>query len=220
MKYNDRKDAALKLMPYLEKYRNEQVVILAVPRGGVPIGYYISKRYNFPLDLLMTKKIGYPNNPEFAIGAVSLEDFIVDEKINVPKTYINENIKQIRNNLEKRYHLFMGNRKPNDLRNKTVIIVDDGIATGNTILSSIKMLRKKKVKKIVVAVPVSPPESANFIKKEVDDFICPYLPEIFVGVGLHYIDFSEVTDEEVIRFLNDSNHFEKNRSVKLLNELS
>ena len=82
------------------------------------------------------------------------------------------------------------------------------------------MLRKKKVKKIVVAVPVSPPESANFIKKEVDDFICPYLPEIFVGVGLHYIDFSEVTDEEVIRFLNDSNHFEKNRSVKLLNELS
>ena len=203
MLYKNRKDAAMQLIPYLEKYKNERVVILAIPRGGVPIAYHIAKEYNFPLELLMTKKIGYPNNPEFAIGAVSLEDYIIDERIDVSQSYIDENVKQIRENLEERYKLFMGKQKPIDLENKIVIIVDDGIATGNTILSSIRMLRRQKIKKIVVAVPVAPKQSVAKMKNEVDEFICPYTPEHFIGVGLHYKDFSEVNDKEVIRLLHD-----------------
>lgn len=207
MRFKDRKDAAMKLIPYLEKYKNEPGVILAVPRGGVPIAYYIAKKYNMPLELLMTKKIGHPSNPEFAIGAVSLEGYIVDEGLNIPKSFIDENVLKIRKNLEERYTYFMGNKKPVDLENKVVIIIDDGIATGNTILSSIKMLRKRKPKKIVVAVPVAPLQTVLKIKKVVDDFICPYIPENFIGVGLHYDDFSQVNDNEVIRLLREVNHF-------------
>lgn len=207
MRFKDRKDAAMKLIPYLEKYKNEPGVILAVPRGGVPIAYYIAKKYNMPLELLMTKKIGHPSNPEFAIGAVSLEGYIVDEELNIPKSFIDENVLKIRKNLEERYTYFMGNKKPVDLENKVVIIIDDGIATGNTILSSIKMLRKRKPKKIVVAVPVAPLQTVLKIKKVVDDFICPYIPENFIGVGLHYDDFSQVNDNEVIRLLREVNHF-------------
>jgi predicted phosphoribosyltransferase len=209
IRFKDRKDAAMKLMPYLNKYKNERGVVLAVPRGGVPIAYYIAKEYNFPLELLMTKKIGHPNNPEFAIGAVSLEDYLVDEHPSIPQSYIDNSIITIRKNLEERYKRFMGNHKPVDLENKVVIIVDDGMATGNTVLSSIKMLRKRKPKKIVVLVPVAPPQTAIKIKKEVDDFICLYMPENFVGVGFHYMDFSEVSDEEVIRLLKEANHFEE-----------
>lgn len=203
MRYKNRTDAALQLIPYLSKYKNANTLILGVPRGGVPIAYHIAKYYNFPLELLMIKKIGHPSNPEFAIGAVSPEDHIIDERQNISKTYVDEQIKLIRNNLEERYNLFMGNKSSIDFKDKTLIIVDDGIATGNTILSSISMLRKRKPAKIVIAVPVAPPDTARRLIKEVDDFICPYLPDEFFGVGYHYQDFSQVTDDEVIKFIKD-----------------
>ncbi|MGZ4044370.1 MAG: phosphoribosyltransferase [Bacteroidia bacterium] len=209
MRYKDRPDAAFQLIPYLDKYKNDKGVVLAVPRGGVPIAYYVAKHYNFPLELLMIKKIGHPSNPEFAIGAVSLEDYIIDERQDISKSYIDEQVKAIRTNLKERYKLFMGDHKPIELKNKTIIIVDDGIATGNTVLSSIKMLRKQSPEKIVVAVPVAPRQTAIKMKKEVDDFICPYLPEDFFGVGYHYLDFSEVSDKEVIRLLKEIDEFKK-----------
>lgn len=206
--FKNRDDAARKLLPLLEKYKNENGIILAVPRGGVPIAYHIAKHFNMPLELLMTKKIGHPYHEEYAIGAVSLEDHIVDEYTEIPASYIESEVKRIRENLQERYKKFMGNHKPADLKNKTVIIIDDGIATGNTILSSIRMIRQHEPKKIVVAVPVAPPSAAEKIKKYVDDFICVYMPEPFIGVGLHYEDFSEVDDEEVIRLLKEVNSFE------------
>jgi putative phosphoribosyl transferase len=209
IQFLDRNDAAQKLIPHLSHYSNEREVVLAVPRGGVPIAYHIAKAYNLPLDLLMTKKIGHPAQPEFAIGAVSLEDYIVDEQIPVPKNYIDNEIKRIRKSLEARYKLFMGNHTPINLENKVVIIVDDGIATGNTILSSIKMLRKKKPKKIVVAVPVAPRQTVEKMKGFVDEIICLYTPDPFIGVGLHYMDFSQVSDEEVMQLLREANHFEE-----------
>ena len=167
MHFKNRTDAAIKLIPYLSKYKNDKSVVLAVPRGGVPIAYHIAKHYHFPLELLMIKKIGHPSNPEFAIGAVSLEDHILDERQNLSKSFIDEQIKTIRKNLEERYKLFMGSHNPIDLKGKTLIIVDDGIATGNTILSSIKMLRKRNPAKIVIAVPVAPPQTAQKMIKEV-----------------------------------------------------
>jgi len=208
MRFKDRNDAAQRLLPLLNKYRNEQGIVLAVPRGGVPIAHPIAKAYNLPLELLMTKKIGHPAHAEYAIGAVSLEDHIVDEQFNIPQVYINTEVNRIRESLKERYKFFMGNHKPLSLENKVVIIIDDGIATGNTILSSIKMLRRRKPKKIVVAVPVASSDASEKIKKEVDDFICLYTPEPFIGVGLHYIDFTQVSDEEVIRLLKDANRFE------------
>jgi putative phosphoribosyl transferase len=206
--FKDRNDAAQTLLPHLKKYRTEQGVILAVPRGGVPVAYPIAKAYNFPLELLMTKKIGHPAHSEFAIGAVSLEDHIVDRRIEIPQSYIDNEIIRIRENLRERYKYFMGNHVPLALENKIVIIIDDGIATGNTILSAIKMLRKKNPKKIVVAVPLAPAQVIEKIKKQVDEVICLQSPEPFIGVGLHYEDFTEVSDSEVIHLLTDANHFE------------
>ncbi len=180
---------------------------MTIPRGGVPLGYIIAQHYSFPMELLLTKKIGHPENKEFAIGAVSLESVLIDDNYGIPETYLAEEIKRIKQSLQERYKKFAGNRSPIDLKNKIIIIVDDGIATGNTIIASIKMLREKHPQKIVVAVPVAPPETARKIKKLVDEFICPNIPNYFSGVGQFYVDFSEVTDEDVIDLLKKATNF-------------
>lgn len=203
--FKDRNDAARKLMRFLNNYKDKNCVILAVPRGGIPIAYTIAKNFHFPVELLMTKKIGHPLQQELAIGAVNLEDSVLDEQLSatVDPTYIGSEIKRIRQLLKENYKKFMGDHQPLDLENKILLIVDDGIATGNTILSSIKMLRQKKPEKIVVAVPVAPRETAERISREVDDFICLYTPDPFIGVGLHYVNFSQVSDSEVISLLKN-----------------
>lgn len=203
MRFKDRKDAALQLVPYLKKYTSDQGVLLAIPRGGVPIAFHISKQTGLPVELLMSKKIGHPSNPEYAIGAVSLEDHIIDKNSDVSDSYVQQEVERIRENLTRRRKLFAGGEKPTDLTNRTIIIVDDGIATGKTILSTISMLRKKGPKKIVVAVPVAPIEAAQLISRVVDEFICINQPDNFVGVGNHYDDFSAVTDDMVVTMLND-----------------
>lgn len=208
MQYIDRYDASLKLISLLEKFKKDKSVVLAIPRGGVPIGYYIARTFHFPLDLLLAKKIGHPSNKELAIGAVSLEDEIIDDYPYISRDYIEDQILEIRESLKQRYKKFLGNRSPIDLKNKTVIIVDDGIATGNTLMAAIKMIRRKLPKKIVIAVPVSPTDSARKIKAEVDEFICPLITSDFVGVGAYYLDFTQVTDEEVVLIMNEINGLE------------
>src|SRR5947207_5840074 len=186
MIFNDRHDAAFQLIPRLKKYEKQDGVVLAVPRGGVPIGYYIAKAYNIPLELLMTKKIGHPAQSELAIGAVSTEDYFLDERFHIPPSYVEAEVKKIQQSLHERYHHFMGNHKPVDLKNKIVIITDDGIATGHTILAAIQLIQKHEPKKIVVAVPVAPVETALRLKAHVDDFICLTTPPNFYGVGQFY----------------------------------
>lgn len=211
MIYKNRQDAAEKLIPLLKDYQNQECVVLAVPRGGVPIGYTIVQHYNFPLDLLLTKKIGHPLNPELAIGAVSLKNEIIDDYYDVTETYITQKIKEIRENLKLRSKKFMGEKKPINLKNKTVIIVDDGIATGNTLLVAIEMIRNQLPKKIVVAVPVAPSETAVKISHKVDDFICPVIVDYFRGVGGYYLDFTQVSDEEVIQLMKNINQKTTNK---------
>ncbi len=201
MIYTNRHDAALKLIPLLEKYKNEDAIILAIPRGGVPIGFYLANEFHFPMELLLTKKIGHPLNKEVAIGAVSIEDEIVDNYPNIPQEYIDFEVKKIRQLLKERYENFSGNQKNVDLKDKTVIIVDDGIATGNTLLMAIQMIRNKRPSKIVVVAPVAPIETAEKIKSKVDEFVCPFITDNFTGVGSYYYDFTEVKDEEVLRFM-------------------
>lgn len=205
MYFIDRYDAAMQLATRLEKYKNEDGVILAVPRGGVPIGYYVAKHLNFALDLLMTKKLGHPANREFAIGAVGIETMIIEEAYQIPKEYIEKQTKRIRQELIERYRKFMGDREPAILKNKIVIVVDDGVATGRTILATLRMLRSKEPRKLVVAVPVASRQAAEMIKNEVDDFICLYSPEPFFGVGRFYEDFSQTSNEEVIALLKELN---------------
>ena len=206
MYFRNRLDAARQLAPLLEKYRNEEGVVLAVPRGGVPIGHYLAKYFNFPLELLLTKKLGHPNQPEFAIGAVTLEDSFVEDRYNVPPDYIEKEVKRIRKELQLRYEKFMGGRQPVDLKGKTVIVVDDGIATGQTILATLQLLRNKQPKRLVVAVPVASPEAAAEFEALVDDFVCLYTPVQFYGVGAFYDDFEQVGDAEVVTLLRELNN--------------
>lgn len=205
MYFIDRYDAALQLATRLEKYKNQDGIILAVPRDGVPIGYYLAKHLDFTLDLLMTKKIGHPLHEEYAIGAIGLEESIMEDIENIPQEYITQATNRIRQQLREGSKRFMGDREPADIGNKIVIVVDDGVATGRTILATIKMLKSKHPKKLVVAVPVASQQAAERIEREVDDFICLYTPSPFYGVGNFYSDFRQTTDEEVIMLLKELN---------------
>jgi predicted phosphoribosyltransferase len=198
----DRTEAGFLLSEKLKKYQNTNSVILAVPRGGVPVGFVISKTLHLPLDIVLSKKIGHPNNKEFAIGAVSLDSMILDEHPEVPKKYIDHEINKLRQLLQEKYELYSGNRKPIDIENKNVILVDDGIATGNTLLASIAMLRKKNPAKIIVAVPVLPSDTVPLFEKNADEFIYLIASSYFQGVGSLYEEFDQVDDEEVIRMLS------------------
>jgi predicted phosphoribosyltransferase len=205
MYFINRYDAAMQLIQPLDKYRNKDGVILAVPRGGVPIGYYLAKHFDFPLDLLMTKKIGHPLNSEYAIGAAGMEDNIIEEITGIPDGYVEKETARVQQQLKERYQKFMKRNEPADIKGKIVIVTDDGIATGRTVLATIKMLRGKRPAKLVVAVPVAAPQAAERIKLVVDDFICLYTPFPFYGVGRFYIDFSEVSDEDVSNLLKELN---------------
>jgi putative phosphoribosyl transferase len=198
----DRIEAGLLLAEKLKKYQNSNSIILAVPRGGVPIGHEIAKKLHLPLDIVLSKKIGHPYNKEFAIGAVSLDSMIIDEHPGVSNVYIDEEITRLRKLLKEKYELYMGNREPMDLKGKNVILVDDGIATGNTLLASIKMLRKQKPAKIIVAVPVLPYGTVAIFENNTDEFIYLIASKSFRGVGGFYEEFDQVEDEEVVKILN------------------
>lgn len=204
----DRKEAGILLSGQLEKYKESDAIILAVPRGGVPIGYEISKKLHLPLDIILSKKIGHPLNKEFAIGALSLDSCFIDEHPEIPKEYIKSEIKKLREALRNKYKLYRGNRKPADVGGKTVILVDDGIATGNTLLACMAMLRKSKPQKIVVAVSVVPFDTVPVFKQKADEFVYLIASKNFRGVGGFYEDFEQVNDDEVIRMLHASNLIE------------
>lgn len=200
--FKNRKEAGFLLAQKLMHYKGTDSIILAVPRGGVPVGYEVAKTLELPLDIVLSKKIGHPYNREFAIGAVSLDSQIIDEHPDVPEEYIEKEIVKLRKSLKEKYTLFRGNLPPISIEGKNVIIIDDGIATGNTLLVSIAMLRKKKPEKIIVAVPVLPYNTINVIEENSDEFIYLMAPGNFRGVGGFYEDFQQVDDDEVIQILS------------------
>jgi putative phosphoribosyl transferase len=207
--YYDRLEAGSVLAKSLQKYKNDPGVVLAVPRGGVPIAYIVAIELGFPLDLLLTKKIGHPGNSEYAIGAVSLTDRFLIPHEGIPDEYIEKETMRIRKRLKEMYHKFMGDREPENLKGKTVIVIDDGIATGNTLMSTINVLRKNAPAKIVIAAPVASQNAIEKLSKEVDDIVCPLVPKIFLGVGSFYENFEQLSDEEVIHYLNKLREFKK-----------
>lgn len=207
--FKDRYEAAMQLAKKLEKFKNKDGIVLAVPRGGVPIGYVVAKELGLPLEVILSKKIGHPYNPEFAVGSVSLYGTVINDSIiDFSMEYIHKEVERLLKVLNEKNKLYMGNRKPTDLKDKTVIIVDDGIATGNTILATLEGLRKCKPKEIIIAVPVAPPSTVSKLSKYVDEFICLLTPDNFSAVGQFYDTFLQVSDDEVIKLLHDSEKLE------------
>jgi predicted phosphoribosyltransferase len=202
--FTDRKEAGILLAKQLVVYKNDKnAVVLAIPRGGIIPANEISKTLNLPLEIVLVKKIGAPENKEFAIGAVSLEDFILTSKLHSDKQYLESEIQRLRKIIREQQTYFLGNRKPIELEGKKVIIVDDGVATGTTLELVIAIVKRKKADQIIVAVPVAAADALARIKHKVTNFICLKTPFYFQAVGQHYSSFEQVENETVKEILEE-----------------
>ncbi|PIN75842.1 phosphoribosyltransferase [Candidatus Woesearchaeota archaeon CG10_big_fil_rev_8_21_14_0_10_37_12] len=196
MMFKNRFHAAELLADKLKQYKNKKgAIILAIPRGGLEIGRPLANQLHLPLDIILTKKISSPRNSEVAIGSASLSGFFVNPDFDISEEYVNREVESIQQSLKQRYKQYKGNKKPAELKNKTVIIVDDGLATGHTMEAAIELIKQQLPKKLVVAVPVAPPSTARKIAKRVDEFICLATPFDFVAVGQFYEEFEQVSDK-------------------------
>lgn len=207
--FRDRLEAGLLLAAKLKKYKNDPGIVLAVPRGGMPVAYAVARELGFPVEVILTKKIGHPMNKEYAIGAASLTDHFVVPHEGVTEEYIEQELQRIRGRLKEMHTRFMGDKEPEKLEGKTVIVIDDGIATGNTLLGTVNVLRKSNPGKIVIGVPVASESAVQKLEKEVDEVVAVLIPEDFYGVGAFYEDFEQVSDEEVLFYLDKLKELKK-----------
>lgn len=206
MIYKDRQDAGKMLAEKLKKYENEKPIILALPRGGVVLGYEVAKALKAPLDVIVSRKIGAPFNPEYGIGAIAPGQIaILHEEVirglNISKQEIEHVIKEETIEMNRRINLYRKNLPELDLNNRMVIVVDDGIATGVSTVAAIRSIKLSKPKKIILAVPVCPADSVSRFEEHVDEFICLHARSDFYAVGQYYENFAQTTDEEVMYLL-------------------
>ncbi len=199
--FKDRKAAGQLLAERLTSLKISNGVVLAIPRGGVPIGKIVSEILHLPLDIILIKKIGHPLNKEYAIGAASLEESFVIPHEDVREEYIQEELREVRNRLSKMKDKFVGSRPSVPLKNKTVVLVDDGIATGNTMLQTIAIVKKSHPEKIIVAIPVLPKNAVKKIAKEVNKIVALIEAEDFYGISSFYEHFEQMSDESVVDLL-------------------
>jgi predicted phosphoribosyltransferase len=205
--YKDRRDAGRKLADNLTEYKqSDSVIVLAIPRGGVVLGYEIAVALNAPLDIVIPRKIGAPGNPELAIGAVTEDGArVLNEEIvsmfRISEDYLEEITEREIAEIQRRASVYREGGPPPNLEQKIVIIVDDGLATGATMKAAVKSARERKASKIVVAVPVAPPDTVKQLSKEADVIVCPVIYEPFYAIGQFYVDFDQVSDEEVVQLL-------------------
>jgi predicted phosphoribosyltransferase len=205
--FRDRTEAGRLLAARLEQYAGKpDVMVLALPRGGVPVAYEVARALPAPMDVFIVRKLGVPGQEELAMGAVAtggvrvLNDQVV-KGLGIPEYMIDAVVKWETEELKRRERLYRGDRPPPDVRGKTVILVDDGLATGSTMLAAARALRQQGPARIVVAVPVAAPDTCELLKADVDEVVCAVTPEPFYAVGLWYRDFSQTTDEEVRELL-------------------
>lgn len=207
--FYDRYEAGQKLASALKKYRDKRnVIILAIPRGGVVTGFEVAKALNVPLDIVVARKIGAPGNPEFAIGAVSEKGEIIlnEETVSnyrISQDYIKKEAKSQRAEVKRRLAEYRGKKKPINLKNKIVIITDDGIATGASVKAAISSVKTENPKKIILAMPVAPPGTIEELKKQVDEAVVIEKPSMFFAVGQFYQIFDQTSDEEVKKILGE-----------------
>jgi predicted phosphoribosyltransferase len=208
MSFMDRRDAGAALAKALANYANEQPVVLALPRGGVPVAAEVATALKAPLDLILVRKIGVPAQPELAMGAVvdgdapliaRNEDVIALAGITEPefKAVCDRELGEI----ERRRQRYLGGRRPVEVAGRTAIVVDDGIATGATTRAALRATRVRKPAKLVLAVPVAPTDAVAALRQEADDVVCLEEYEYFCAIGFYYRDFRQISDEEVIETL-------------------
>jgi putative phosphoribosyl transferase len=202
--FADRKDAALRLGKALEKYKDKNVVVLGIPRGGAETAYYVARHLNAELSLIIVRKLGHPGNKEYAFGAIA-EDGSVYYNKNARSKLLQETVNTVESQekaeIERRIQTLRKGKPLPQIKNKTVIIVDDGIATGSTIFAAIKMCKNKGAAKIIVAAPVSSPDKERELKKEVDEVCILLKPYQFYAVSLAYDSFYNLTDDEALAFM-------------------
>jgi putative phosphoribosyl transferase len=207
--FSDRSEAGRALAQQLAKLDLRQPVVLALPRGGVPVAAEIARELKAPLDLVLVRKIGVPWQPELAVAAIvdgEHPEMVIDTDVQraagVDRAYIEAEAKKQLREIERRRRAYLGGRSPIPLEGRTVIVVDDGIATGTTVRAALQALRRHKPAALVLAVPVAPRETIAELRREVDRIVCLAEPEPFYAIGLHYGDFHQVGDEEVTAALS------------------
>lgn len=205
MQFADRADAGRQLAEALERFRGEDGVVYALPRGGVVLGVEIARALQMPLDLIIPRKIGHPRNPEYAICAISEDGSRICnewEAANVDPDWLEgETATQIAE-AKRRRERYLGGRAPLPVEGKTAIVVDDGVATGLTMLASLRDARKRNPGRLVVAVPVTPRDTAERLRREADELVALDIPAVYRGaVGAYYDAFWQVSDEEVIELM-------------------
>lgn len=208
-RFRDRQDAGRQLGTALfGRFGNrDDTIVLALPRGGIPIGYEVARALGAPLDVFIVRKLGLPGHEEFAMGAIAsggvrVLNQEVFAQLSIPMHVVDAVAQREMRELERRERSYRGSRPPLEVRGLTVIVVDDGLATGSTMRAAVHALRKMGPRAIVVAVPVAAPDTCEGFRSEVDEIVCLRTPEPFQAVGLWYADFSQTTDEEVHELLD------------------
>ncbi|MDH2347653.1 phosphoribosyltransferase [Bradyrhizobium sp. SSUT112] len=211
MVFADRREAGQRLAPLLMKYKDQHPVVLALPRGGVPVAFEVAQALNAPLDVALVRKIGAPGHDELGLGAVVdgahpqvvLNDEIV-RAVQPGNAYLAAETSRQLAEIERRRHLYRDGEPPIDVAGRTAIVIDDGIATGGTVKAVLKALARAKPSRLVLAVPVAPKDSLADLNSEADEIICLATPDPFYAVGLNYRDFRQTSDQEVVELLHRS----------------
>jgi len=207
--FQNRAQAGKKLASKLLSYKaTKNLIVLAIPRGGVVVGKILSQALDCPLEVIVTKKIGAPGNSELAIGAVGVVgkpviDEELAERVGADENYLKSKILNLKSEIKRREKIFRRDKLPLNLKDKTVILTDDGVATGATMMAAVEIARQQNPKKIIVAVPVIAKDTLEKIEKLADEVVFLDAPEMFFAVGQFYQDFSQITDEEVRKILSN-----------------
>lgn len=205
MRFKNRVEAGQKLAQKLAHYKDKDVIVYTIPRGGIVLGYEIAIYLNAPLDLVITRKIGHPYNPEYAVCVIAEDGHMVcneEERNTLDEAWLKKAAEKERQEAHRRREVYLKGRKELNPQNKIAIIVDDGVATGLTFLLAIDELKHRNPQKIIAAIPVAPQRTAQKIKQKVDELIALEIPEVYLGsVGAYYDEFPQIQDKEVIKLL-------------------
>ena len=217
--FADRSDAGRKLAEALQRFAGSTPLVLALPRGGVPVAFEVARALGAELDVILVRKLGAPDHPEYGIGAVVDGDdpqLVLNEEalalVRPSPEYIAAEQRRELAEIERRRRLYLGDRGPVPVKGRTVIVVDDGIATGGTVRAALKALRKAGAGHVVLAIPVAPADTIDRLAGDTDEIVCLATPERFHAVGLHYDDFTQTSDEEVVRLLAEARGFAREKA--------